>query len=128
MRKKTTILDYEKIGCRVRTACREENLSQEVLAEKCATTSRYLSDIENGKCNPSLDMLARISSALNVSVDSFLYDSPTPFTDYLVKNAIPEKVNKLNKQNLLFLDRMLDLLLENQNNSNIDAVNGFEII
>lgn len=73
-------------------------------------------------------MLARISSALNVSVDSFLYDSPTPFTGYLVKNAIPEKVNKLNKQNLLFLDRMLDLLLENQNNSNIDAVNGFEII
>lgn len=46
MRKKTTVLDYEKIGCRVRTVRREENLSQEVLAEKCATTSRYLSDIE----------------------------------------------------------------------------------
>ena len=128
MRKKSAALDYKKIGCRVRIARREENLSQEALAERCSTTSRYLSDIENGKCNPSLDMLARISSALNVSVDSFLYDSPTPFTGYLVKNAIPEKVNKLNKQNLLFLDRMLDLLLENQNNSNIDAVNGFEII
>ena len=51
MRKKTTVLDYKKIGYRVRTARREENLSQEELAERCFTTSRYLSDIENGKCN-----------------------------------------------------------------------------
>lgn len=128
MRKNTSVLDYKKIGYRVRAARREESLSQEVLAERCSTTSRYLSDIENGKCNPSLDMLVRISAALNVSVDSFLYDSPTPFTGYLLKNAIPQKVNQLSKQNLLFLDRMLDLMLENQSVSNVEAVKGFEII
>ena len=109
-----------KIGHRVKVSRKEENLSQEALAEKCATTSRYLSDIENGKCKPSLDMLAKICVALDVSIDSLLYDSPIPYTGYLVKNAIPEKVNKLNKQSLIFLDRMLDLLLESQSTEEQD--------
>lgn len=47
-------------------------------------------------------------------IDSLLYDSPLPYTGYLVKNAIPGKVNQLNKQSLIFLDRMLDVLIENQ--------------
>lgn len=115
MQKLVEALNYSKIGHHVRMYRKEENLSQEALAQKCSTTSRYLSDIENGKCRPSLEMLARISAALDVSVDSLLYDSPTPYTGYLVKNAIPEKVNKLNKQSLIFLDSMLDLLILNQN-------------
>ena len=65
-------------------------------------------------------MLARICVALDVSIDSLLYDSPLPYTGYLVKNAIPEKVNKLNKQSLIFLDRMLDLLLESQSTEEQD--------
>ena len=113
-------LDYEKIGHHVKVSRKEENLTQEALAEKCDTTSRYLSDIENGKCKPSLDMLAKICVALDVSIDSLLYDSPIPYTGYLVKNAIPEKVNKLNKQELLFLDRMLDLMLDRQSTDEQD--------
>ena len=120
MQNRDTALDYVKIGHRVKVSRKEENLSQEALAEKCATTSRYLSDIENGKCKPSLDMLAKICVALDVSIDSLLYDSPIPYTGYLVKNAIPEKVNKLNKQSLIFLDRMLDLLLESQSTEEQD--------
>ena len=120
MQNRDMALDYVKIGHRVKVSRKGENLSQEALAEKCATTSRYLSDIENGKCKPSLDMLARICVALDVSVDSLLYDSPLPYTGYLVKNAIPEKVNKLNKQSLIFLDRMLDLLLESQSTEEQD--------
>ena len=115
MQNRDTALDYVKIGHRVKVSRKEESLSQEALAEKCATTSRYLSDIENGKCRPSLDLLARICVALDVSIDSLLYDSPIPYTGYLVKNAIPNKVNKLNKQSLIFLDSMLDLLILNQN-------------
>lgn len=120
MQNRDMALDYVKIGHRVKVSRKGENLSQEALAEKCATTSRYLSDIENGKCKPSLDMLAKICVALDVSIDSLLYDSPIPYTGYLVKNAIPEKVNKLNKQSLIFLDRMLDLLLESQSTEEQD--------
>lgn len=114
MQNPNTALDYAKIGRCIKVSRKEENLSQEALAEKCATTSRYRSDIENGKCRPSLDLLARICVALDVSIDSLLYDSPLPYTGYLVKNAIPGKVNQLNKQSLIFLDRMLDVLIENQ--------------
>lgn len=120
MQNRDMALDYVKIGHRVKVSRKGENLLQEALAEKCATTSRYLSDIENGKCKPSLDMLAKICVALDVSIDSLLYDSPIPYTGYLVKNAIPEKVNKLNKQSLIFLDRMLDLLLESQSTEEQD--------
>ena len=120
MQNRDMALDYAKIGHRVKVSRKEENLSQEALAEKCATTSRYLSDIENGKCKPSLDMLAKICVALDVSIDSLLYDSPIPYTGYLVKNAIPEKVNMLNKQSLIFLDRMLDILIESQSTDGQD--------
>lgn len=120
MQNRDMALDYAKIGHRVKVSRKEENRSQEALAEKCATTSRYLSDIENGKCKPSLDMLAKICVALDVSIDSLLYDSPIPYTGYLVKNAIPEKVNKLNKHSLIFLDRMIDLLLESQSTEEQD--------
>ena len=69
MQNRDMALDYVKIGHRVKVSRKGENLSQEALAEKCATTSRYLSDIENGKCKPSLDMLAKICVALDVSID-----------------------------------------------------------
>lgn len=77
MRKNTSVLDYKKIGYRVR-------------------------------------------AALNVSVDSFLYDSPTPFTGYLLKNAIPQKVNQLSNgywvkdaksRSSLFLENRIAVIL-----------------
>lgn len=40
MQNPNTALDYAKTGHRIKVSRKEENLSQEALAEKCATTSR----------------------------------------------------------------------------------------
>jgi DNA-binding XRE family transcriptional regulator len=43
-------------------------LTQSQLALKAGTTRRYVSRLENGKENPTIDLLARLAAALNVDI------------------------------------------------------------
>lgn len=58
------------IGSRIKELRRLKNMSQETLSEKVGISSKYLSSIERGKENPTLDTLIRLSKALDVE----LYD------------------------------------------------------
>ena len=49
------------LGRRVREARRALNLSQDVLAEAAGLTAKYISEIENGRTNPSVDVLRAIA-------------------------------------------------------------------
>ena len=53
-----------RIGSRIRHRRDEAHISQEELAETAEMTATYLSQIENGKRNPSLEALFRIATAL----------------------------------------------------------------
>ena len=44
------------------------HLSQEVLAEKADIHPNYVGRIERGECSPTLEILLRISKALNIRV------------------------------------------------------------
>ncbi len=72
-------IDYIKVGKRIRDARKSMNITQESLSEICGCTSKHLSSVENGKKKPSIELLTRLSSALEVSVDSFLVDSPASY-------------------------------------------------
>ena len=56
------------IGLRIKELRRTKNLSQEELAEKTGISSKYLSSIERGKENPTLDTIIKLSGALNIEV------------------------------------------------------------
>lgn len=56
------------IGLRVRELRRAKNMSQETLAEKVGISSKYISSIERGKENPTLDTLIGLSKSLNVDI------------------------------------------------------------
>ena len=50
----------------------ERNLTQEALAEKIGTAQAYISELENGVKNPSLDFLIRLSKELGYSLDDLV--------------------------------------------------------
>ncbi|RIW36101.1 helix-turn-helix domain-containing protein [Bacillus salacetis] len=64
------------IGERVKKLRQERKMSMTELADKAGVAKSYLSSIErNLQKNPSVQFLEKISTALNVPVDSLLYDT-----------------------------------------------------
>ncbi len=56
------------LGRRVRTLREKRSLSQEQLAEEAQLHWTYVSRIERGRRNPSLNTLGRLARALGVSL------------------------------------------------------------
>lgn len=55
-------------GKRLRETRERVGISQEALAHEIDMSRRYLSGIERGEANPSLDQLARLADGLGVEV------------------------------------------------------------
>mgnify|MGYP001799791307 FL=1 len=58
----------QRFGLAVRRRRRELDLSQERLAEMCELHRTYISSIERGERNPSLENVERISKGLDISI------------------------------------------------------------
>lgn len=57
----------KKFGQRVAALRKTAGLSQEAFADKCGFARSYMSRIERGKGNPSLDAIETLAAALKVS-------------------------------------------------------------
>ena len=69
------MLDYEKLGTRVRTLRKAKGWTQEFLAEQAKIEPSNLSHIERAATKVSLPTLVRIANALETSLDELVYDS-----------------------------------------------------
>lgn len=58
----------QRFGKAVRRRRRELDFSQEELAERAELHRTYLSDIERGEGNPSLEVIEKLANALDISV------------------------------------------------------------
>jgi transcriptional regulator with XRE-family HTH domain len=58
----------KQIGLRLKEIRKRRGLSQEALAERAETSPNYLSRMERGTENPTLDMLIKIAVALEVEL------------------------------------------------------------
>ena len=67
----------DEIGKRIKSARLEKQISQIKFAELINVSTPYLSDIENGKTNLSLEIFVRIVEVLQVSAD-WLIMADTP--------------------------------------------------
>lgn len=56
------------IGVRIKSIRGSKGLTQESLAEKMDINTVYLSNIERGRANPTLDMLIKFADALKVEM------------------------------------------------------------
>lgn len=61
----------EKIGLRIRELRKEQDLSQEGLAYKSEVDRTYVTDVENGRRNVSVEILERLIKALDISIADF---------------------------------------------------------
>lgn len=68
-------VDYYALGERIRSARQKKHLTQEKLGELCDLSTAHIGHIERGTRILSVDTLFRVATALDVSVDSLLFDS-----------------------------------------------------
>jgi transcriptional regulator with XRE-family HTH domain len=67
-----TDLDFQTIGKQIRKRRRECGLTQEAVAERLDVNPSHISNIENGRANPSLTILVKLANVLECSVDFFI--------------------------------------------------------
>lgn len=53
----------------------KNKMSQQELAEKCETATNYISEIETGRKFPSIEMIEKLATVLEVPAWAFLYIS-----------------------------------------------------
>jgi len=65
-------MDLQKqFGLRVRQLRKEQGLSQEALAFKAEIDRTYMTSVENGKRNVSVQNIEKIINALEISIQDF---------------------------------------------------------
>lgn len=83
--------EKKMIGKQIKTLRQARGLSQEELSEKASINSKYLSAIERGTANPTLDIFIRLADALKVSLsDLFNYQLEPKELAQLVAGLISE--------------------------------------
>lgn len=94
-------MDQEKIGEFIRELRKENNMTQEQLAEKMGVTDRSISRWENGKTMPDISILGILANELNCT--------------------IPELLNgkKMTKEELIDLKETISNLIEYESNQQI---------
>ena len=68
-------MDCKEMGARIKKARLQQNLTQEQLAELLDISVSYVSLIERGSRNATVETLLAIADVLNVSLASLLQDS-----------------------------------------------------
>src|SRR3989338_7076055 len=77
------------VGMRIKSLRRARGYSQERLAEIIGINPKYLSSIERGEENPTLDLLMRLSQGLKVEMQEiFKVGITTAATDVVLANLI----------------------------------------
>jgi len=61
-----------QLGMRIRFLREKAKLSQEDLALSCNVNKNYLCDIENGRRNPTIEVLDRIAKGLHIDLSTLL--------------------------------------------------------
>ena len=99
------------LGKRIRTLRRINDLSQEELAEKANMSGKYVGEIERGQANITIDILGKISTALDVEI-SELFD----FQHEINRQELIPKINSLlqdaDDQNLQTIFRIIKSILK----------------
>lgn len=107
-------MDYKAIGQRIKQERNNMGLTQFQLAEKVDISPQYEGKIERGEKQFSFDTIAKLSIALNTSLDYLAFGHDN-------KNQCPERqeleilANKLSEGQLSLLNDMVRAMLVHKN-------------
>lgn len=80
-------IDYSALGSRIRAARLKKSITQRALAKDVGITPTYLSSIEKGTTKLALPTLVSISTCLETTVDTLLFDSTPVLVDKYDEDA-----------------------------------------
>jgi transcriptional regulator with XRE-family HTH domain len=104
-------MDTKKlIGSRIKQLRRTHNYSQERLAEIAGINSKYLSSIERGAENPTLDLFIRLAQALKVDLRE-LFEMDQESNPKMVRRRLKALVDDIRDEQLLRILRALESLV-----------------
>jgi transcriptional regulator with XRE-family HTH domain len=69
---KPVSIDHVKFGKRMKELRVQHGMTQQALADKISVDRSYLGFLERGERNPSLEVIIKISKALEVKADELL--------------------------------------------------------
>lgn len=99
-----------KVGQRIKTERKMQNLSQQELAEKVGYADKGLiSRIESGSLNLSMDKLIKIADALHVDVTELLMDSE-PAEKKVEKDVILYDVSDISQEGQKRIKEYIDTI------------------
>lgn len=96
-------IDYEKLGQRIKEKRLEQKYSQEELADLSELSRSYISHVEIGSKNASLETVVKIANVLGCSANDLLKDSLVSLEDRISKieqlllDCTPEEKELLTK-------------------------------
>ena len=98
-----------KLSAKLRELRTKNNLTLKDLSAKSGISVSFISDIENGRRNPSIETLKTLANALGVSADEFLKDSST-------NTKSKDTKTELNKRDLKDIAKDVDSIMKKLNN------------
>lgn len=113
-------IDYIKIGQRIKSARLEMGYSQAELGALVGCSNNHISHVEVGQTKISLPMLLKLAFILEKDFDYFLLDTPYAKSESITNIEIAEKLKKCNVATLLTVNKIIDVLLEQQSLSITD--------
>lgn len=104
-------MDMNKVGRRIQEARLRKGMTQFELSEKLDLTSKYVSNIECGGKNPTLDTFVAISNALEVDANTLLVDV-LDTSDEIRCSTLWEKLLSFSPEKRKLILRIMEAILE----------------
>lgn len=108
-------INYIKIGQRIKRARLEKGYSQADLGALIGCSNNHMSHVEVGQTKVSLSMLLKLAYTLEKDFDYFLLDTPYVRCDRMIDTEIADKLKQCNSTTLIAVNKIIDVLLEQQN-------------
>ncbi len=97
--------DYSRFGESLRRFRKEAGMNLALLAAKAGCSESMLSKIENGKGNPSLDLLHRIAQALGVSIGHLF--APSAEDSPVMREGLRPLINNMKPSQGVVLEALM---------------------
>lgn len=102
-------IDYKELGKRIRAERRKQDLTQEKLAEMSDISDSFMGHIERGGRTLSIETLAKLANALNISIE-YIVCGEFNYQPDMLPSEIHDALNKMSgNQRKIFLNIMKTL-------------------
>ena len=99
-------IDYKELGKRIRSERRRQDLTQEKLAEMADISDSFMGHIERGGRTLSIETLAKLANALNMSIE-YIICGEYNYQPDMLPNEIHDALNQMDSnQRRVFLSMM----------------------